>query len=188
MPKDQTFHESAYKFVFDQDWKVIKFDEHRFYLTLSGLSFSGMDFVGIHKETLYLIEVKNYNQYSGKKIVKEIDEFVNALKEKIKDTLQLFSIIHKYHQRRFLYRSLYPLVNKFPSLNKEWHFWTRLNTLSTNRSKVHFLLFIDSDFDNDLLKSKLLGQLENPKPKIKIIDLDGDEVEDIGIIRTKILS
>ena len=42
-----TFTESGLCFTFSKRWKVLKYDEHRFYRYLSGSGFKGVDFIGM---------------------------------------------------------------------------------------------------------------------------------------------
>lgn len=54
------FRESGLIFNFPFDWKVIKWDEHRFFGYVSGRGFKGVYFMALRDEELYLMEVKNY--------------------------------------------------------------------------------------------------------------------------------
>ena len=61
MPK--TFEEAKLRFVFDDSWSVIKYDDHRDYRErisrLDGTK--AVDFVAVYaNEMLYLIEVKDF--------------------------------------------------------------------------------------------------------------------------------
>ncbi len=113
-----------------------------------------MDFVGIRKDELYLIEIKNFFQYKNS-TTKSIHQLATELVEKIEDTIRLFSIIEKFHQRKWYFRMFLTLVLKFPFLNREWDLWHRIYLLSMDQSKIHFVLFIQSDFDLDELKREI---------------------------------
>ena len=75
--KNQVFEESDLVFHFNQDWVVRKYDEHRFYKTISGLGMKGVDFIGIFKaEQVVFIEIKNYRiRYEGKTLQPLYDVF-----------------------------------------------------------------------------------------------------------------
>jgi len=54
--------ESALLFDFEEtDWIVKKYDDHRYYKSLSGAGLKGVDFIGIfQQEKVVFIEVKNF--------------------------------------------------------------------------------------------------------------------------------
>ena len=143
-----SFEESGYKFEFGPQWKVIKYDDHRFYRILSGQNMSGVDFAAIYKsDTVYLIEIKNFKQYENDIIDKPITEFSEEIIEKGLDSLRLIEVIKKYLDRKFLYRAFYNLVNRFPWLNSEWYFWTELFRISIINQRANFILLINADYD-----------------------------------------
>lgn len=154
------FLESGFLFTFAEDWNVIKFDEHRFYKRLSGRSFKGIDFAGVYKdETLYLIEVKNYKQYAHTVYDVDVEMFCQEIVKKIKDSISLIQIIHLYYTRKWVYRAFFPIVRRYPFMQREWFFWTTLYDLCFNKEKVRFVLCIDSDFDNEDIAKKLEASL-----------------------------
>lgn len=158
--------ESNLEFVFDDRWQVLKYDDHPYYRILSGRSFSGIDFAGIFEnEQLYLIEVKNFFQFENKGKIENIEEFVLEIKEKILDSVDLIRIIQKFHQRKWTYRLFAKLVMRFPSLSRDWWFWTRMHELIQSQSMT-FVLLVDSIADNETLQGKLLSSLEGEVYKI----------------------
>lgn len=154
------FTESKYKFSFDDRWRILKYDDHPYYRIVSGRSFSGIDFAGIFDEDLlYLIEVKNFYQYDNDGEIAEVTNFILEMKEKILDTIDLINIIQKYHQRKWTYRLLINLVNRFPGLNTDWWFWTRMHKL-VQAGSMFFVLMIESKEDVTVLRSAILSSLE----------------------------
>ena len=52
--------EREVELMFDNEWKVVKFDEHRYYRRLSGYGLKAVDFLAIHVEMgVAFIEMKN---------------------------------------------------------------------------------------------------------------------------------
>lgn len=114
------FVERGLNVHFTDDWQVVKLDEHRYYKTLSGRGFKGVDFLAFHKqEGLYLIELKNYSDTNS-----DIPEnLIDVMVEKQEDTLLLLTIINKYYCRQWSYRLIHFLG--WRKLYKvEWLLWT----------------------------------------------------------------
>lgn len=177
------FVESAFMFRFNDDWNVIRYDEHRFYKSLSGQSLSGVDFAGIYKGSeCLLIEVKNFKQRNARVYEKSFEEFHSEILEKAKDSLHLIGVIKKYLQRKFLYRAFYNLVEKYPILNKEWFFWSELYRIAIEDKNAHFVLLIDSDFDMSRIQNDLSKDLKEKYNAVKVISLqNADHVSELNI-------
>ena len=101
------FWESGLVFNFPVDWKVIKWDEHRFYGYVSGRGFKGVDFMGLREEELYLIEVKNYQdrrpdngQHPFDLVLSDPDFYAEIFLQKFADSFALIEIIEKYYLRK----------------------------------------------------------------------------------------
>ena len=115
----QTFNERGVEATFDEDWTVIKLDEHRYYRRISGRGISGVDFIAVHQEFgLALIELKNYEKGSMS-IPENIDD---KMIDKKNDTIRLVHIIHKYYRRQAYFRILTWIGWEYlyPS---EWKIW-----------------------------------------------------------------
>jgi len=85
------FNESRLKFTFDKNWKVFKLDENidcKLIKKLDGTK--DVDFLGILKENIYFIEVKNFRNYMLENQDK-LKNFGNSLMievaQKVKDSL-----------------------------------------------------------------------------------------------------
>lgn len=151
----RVFSESSCAFTFDKRWKVLKYDDHRYYQIVSGRSFSGIDFAAIlNNEELFLIEVKNFYQYENKGQIEDVDEFVIEIREKVLDTIDLVNIIFKYHQRSWSYKTFIKLVNRFPCIHFNWWFWTRMQTLMSQKAFT-FVLLIESVVSEKILLNKI---------------------------------
>ena len=178
----KTFTESGFTFVFDNQWNVIKYDNHRFYKVLSGHYMSGVDFAGIRKEEAYLIEIKNYKQYKSKAPLKSTEEFIDEIKEKAKDSIRLITVINKYMNRKLLYRTFYSLVSKFNWLQPEWYFWTELHRITVEQKNGTFLLLIESDYDLIELNSKIKKALTEYYKTVIVLNIsDSDSIRGITI-------
>ena len=102
-----TFHESGLTFNFPEDWKVIKWDEHRFYGYVSGRGFKGVDFMALRNDGLHLIEVKNYRdrrpqdgQHPFDLVMADPDFYAAIFLQKFADSFALIEIIEKYYLRK----------------------------------------------------------------------------------------
>ena len=173
----KSYKESGYEFQFDGDWNVIKYDDHRFYKILSGHDMSGVDFAGMkNRKEVYLIEIKNYNQYRGAGITKPINEFVDEIVEKGRDSLQLITVIMKFMERKFWYRAFYSFVRRFTWLQPEWYFWTELYRMSIVEKKAIFVLLIDADYDMNEITKKVKNELKGYYGDIIIKSISGEEI------------
>ncbi|MEM9546595.1 MAG: hypothetical protein AAGA77_11520 [Bacteroidota bacterium] len=104
---------------FDNEWKVIKLDEHRYYKRVSGMGISGVDFMAVHPQFgLVLIELKNYEK-GRESISSKLDTKMIAKKE---DTLRLIDVVYKYYRRQFYFRLLTFIGWKY-LYPKEWEIW-----------------------------------------------------------------
>jgi hypothetical protein len=117
--RKKIFREREVEVIFDDEWTVIKLDEHRYYRRISGQGIKGVDFLAVHENFgLVLIEMKNY-KYGIESIPEDVDD---RMIEKRKGTLRLINIIHHYYQRQIYFRLLTSLGWRclFP---KEWSLW-----------------------------------------------------------------
>lgn len=90
--------ERGIRILFDEEWQVVKLDEHRFYSRLSGRGFKGVDFVALHKDYgVALIEFKNYAD-PPVAVPSDLDL---VMIEKQEDTIRLIKIINKYYWRKW---------------------------------------------------------------------------------------
>lgn len=182
------FIESSYKFEFADSWNVIKYDDHRYYKSISGQSMSGVDFAGLKDGTdCYLIEVKNYKQYTSQTAEKDMDEFIDEISDKVKDSIQLIEVIQKFLNRKFLYRFAYRLVRKYPVLNREWYFWTELYRTGIIEKQTVFVLFIDAHFSIGSIQQDLEDRVGTDIQNIKVISLKNKkEIAELGIDVSKL--
>jgi len=182
--RDQHFQESECQFTFSKEWEVIQYDAHDYYKTVSGKSFSGVDFAGIFRDTLYLIEVKNYYQYNQTGEIEELENFCVEMKEKFLDTIDLIRIIQKYHNRKWSYRLFYRLVKSYPNLYHTWWFWTRMYQIIEN-DKVEFVLLIDSLETRESIKLKtveLMVEEYNTDFDLQVLPITTSDIPDLEII------
>ena len=139
MPKGkQIFIEREVKAIFNEEWSVIKLDEHRYYKRLSGSGIRGVDFLAVHPVFgVALIEMKNYTD--GKESIPE--DLDQKMIRKKNDTIRLINIINKYYQRQVYFRILRYIGWEY-LYPKNWLIWLRAKEHLEN-DKVFFLGVID---------------------------------------------
>ncbi len=153
------FQESGLVFNFPIDWKVIKWDEHRFFGYVSGRGFKGVDFMALRNEELYLIEVKNYRnrrpqdeQHPFDLLFAESDFYGEIFLQKFADSFALIEIIKKYYLRKRFFnwwsQRNYPGLNilaRLPFFQKrDFIFWTQAAQIIHNYpEKVQLVLWLE---------------------------------------------
>lgn len=132
------FTEREVEVLFDNEWTVIKLDEHRYYRRLSGQGIRGVDFMSVHPIFgLVLIELKNYTDGAD-----SIPEGLHKVMEaKQHDTLRLIRIINAYYQRQLYFRLL-KMLNWDYLYPKEWKIWMQAKA-HLERGNYFFLGIID---------------------------------------------
>jgi len=99
----QIFTEREVEVIFDEEWEVVKLDEHRYYKNVSGRGLSAVDFIAVHPIFgLALIEMKNYEEGQSA-LPNDLDD---KLMTKRNDSMRLINIIYKYYQRQWYFRIL----------------------------------------------------------------------------------
>lgn len=166
-----TFSESSLSFSFNEDWIVKPFDKHPFYQAISGRGFKGVDFIGIYKkETLVLIEVKNYHKRTISPVPPNITDIlgeepplINTFIDKIDDTELLINTIFKYFQRKKrypLYQFLWTFFPKELFLSKKWAFWTKVHELfEVGGSNLHFVLWLELEKEYDSFSEEKVTEM-----------------------------
>ena len=168
------FTESGLTFSFSERWKVLKYDEHRFYRYLSGSGFKGVDFIGILDESiLALIEVKNYNDRypsdetdPSKDLISDPLSYAEQYAQKFADTFQLIRIIRKYYKRRWWFLQARKLLLRFIPrrilLRFDWGFWNIvIQLIDEKKEKILIVLWLE-------LNDELMTQtLKNTMDKIQ---------------------
>lgn len=88
------FQESGINFCFQPNWTVLKYDEHLAHKKVEKLikPTKAVDFLGIHNDRLYLVEVKNYRDHTDDESTKEVlkgkgDELMRRIAIKVRDTI-----------------------------------------------------------------------------------------------------
>lgn len=152
----KTFTESGLNFQFSDRWKVLKYDEHRFYRYLSGSGFKGVDFIGILDEKqVVLIEVKNYkDRYATDEtdptadLLNNPEMYAEKYAQKFQDTFQLIDIIRKYFKRKWWFRHLRSMLLRFIPrrllLRFDWGFWNlMIQLIDENNEKIILILWLE---------------------------------------------
>ena len=154
-----TFKESGLTFSFPINWKVIKWDEHRFFGYVSGRGFKGVDFMALSDEQLYLIEVKNYqdrrpndDEHPFDLVLADPDFYGEVFLQKFSDSFALIRIVEKYHSRKYFFKfwsqrnywglkklSSHSFFQKF-----DFIFWTRAaQILREHPAQVQLILWLE---------------------------------------------
>lgn len=143
------FSESGLRFIFPAEWKVIKYDEHRFYRYLSGYGLKGVDFIIIHGEELILMEVKNYSDRTPLDRYDPMETLLNDPKKhvthylrKFEDSIRLLDIIEQYYQRRWWYK-FYLRFFRSKELKREVDFWTKAFEILDKMESVKLVLWME---------------------------------------------
>lgn len=141
MKKRKTsFQESGWQFEFDDIWWVKKFDDHRYYRSLSGSGFKGLDFIAVKPGSqLLLIEVKNYRDQEPP----ESEQLGKVFIEKVEDSLKLLELVQKYYGRKWFFRLFAPWIKRYPTFFGEQGYWTEAFDLAQS-TKVCAVLWLDA--------------------------------------------
>lgn len=104
---------------------IIRFDKHKYYKHFSGTGFKGVDFLVVNDDYLYLIEIKNYQQYEQTKRPDE-EKLYRLFTQKCEDTLEIIEKFYSYLNDNWL-RNLLFLKWKWYFLgSKEWKEWVKI--------------------------------------------------------------
>ena len=167
-----TFLESDLKFDFNPTlWRVMKYDAHHYFRTLSGAGLKGVDFIGIHQaKKLVFFEVKHFRTPISKTntsivLFEDTDLFVQNIGAKMEDTVTAIKVIIKYLTRKAWYRYFLKFEKYIPSSifhKQDWYFWHQIHHLWTSNASKSFVLWLEidpqfsieanSDFRKDLQK------------------------------------
>ncbi len=140
IPDLMVFYESGWAFEFEEGWLVKKFDHHRYYQSLSGNGFKGMDFIAIKpNQQLLLLEVKNYRDQEPP----SSEALAETFCQKVEDSLHVIELIQKYYYRKWYYRMLHSIIQKRPVFFGEWGFWTEVMNL-VKQGNSHTILWIEA--------------------------------------------
>lgn len=85
-----SFSESRLEFHFAEGWQVIKYDDEPAYRKMTELmpGMKGIDFLALHDDVLYFIEVKNFrNASTGEDVRLNSDALVHQVAQKVRDSL-----------------------------------------------------------------------------------------------------
>ena len=151
--QNNIFQESDLQFQFsDTDWRVKKYDTHRFFKTLSGAGLKGVDFLGIFQDKqVVLWEVKNYHTNQANKsqnylIVENTVVFIENIIGKVTDTLTAIRVIQQYLNRQWWYRFYSAYSSYIPTFlirQKDWFFWHQIQKISKEKGAVTFVLWLE---------------------------------------------
>ena len=187
--------ESGLKFNFPKDWKIIKFDEHRFYQYVNGIGLKGVDFICIKPNgELLLIEVKNYaDRFPQDGINPALDvldnpiPYASQIAQKFDDSTQLIEVIHKYYLRKFWFRQFAPtlslVLSEFFKPNYDWMFWLQAyQALTAHLPKTKLIWWMElgeevSKIERSLVHLELTTFFTEEDTSVQILDIHSQQNE-----------
>jgi hypothetical protein len=162
-----TYRESDLTISFSTECKVCKFDEHRFFRWLSGSGIKGVDFLVLCEKELFLLEIKNFNQWKEKAIPEDLFEEIEGKKE---GTLKVIRVVHSFFLRKWSYRLwkrwVYPKSVARKAFS-EWYFWTR--ALEKVEAGCFSLYFLTSGLPQENKLEWESREEENPPNRIHFL-------------------
>ena len=192
--KSKIFDESDLKIEFGTNWTVKKYDDQTYFTLLSGRGLKGVDFIGIYgKDSLYLIEVKNYHKRSYSPVAPDWADLqgsppplVEIMYKKIEDSLRLIRIVATYHSRQWWFRFAKYFRNLFDlkGLEKDWQFWDKVAEIALQKDKVFPVLWLelspeflrDTELKKQDLKTRITTEvsklLKNSSHNLKIVSIN----------------
>jgi hypothetical protein len=174
LPK--TFEEQKLRFVFDDSWSVVKYDDHPDYQDrIRRLDETkALDFVAVYaNEVLYLIEVKDFRGYRIKNRPRVRDaELALEVGQKVRDTIA--GIVAAHHRGN----------------TTDWG--QAVKRLGANAAPVRVLLWLEQDLPpgprgrrmNELsvLIDALKQRLDWLTPRVLVVDLKGAGAAPDGLV------
>lgn len=134
----EIFIERDVEVVFDDEWLVIKLDEHKYYKRVSGYGLRGVDFMALHVDFgVVFVEMKNYTE--GKSSIPFHLE--GTMRSKRDDSVRLVRIVCAYFERQWYFRMLKVLGLSvlFP---EDWKIWIQAKK-HLDQGRYFFLGIVD---------------------------------------------
>lgn len=173
-----SFEESGLLFQFGPAWKVLRWDKSPYYKKVSGRGFKGVDFIGIHNDQLYLIEVKNYlpKTTNHTAIVARLASpkfLLEHITTKMDDTLRLLELVAFQLNKKWWIRAAERLfqMGMLPGWRSStYHLWLNGDQLAREGAeKVGIILWLElaggyngvPHFDAEGFRKSLLQLLRN---------------------------
>lgn len=157
--------ESGIQFQFGPAWAVKPYDRHSFYKGLSGKGLSGVDFLGLQGDKLYLFEVKNFRRRHPwqedpiDRVLADPQRLCQAVAKKMEDTEIGINAIGQYYNRRPLFRWSEPWLRRRVPPTYEWAFWARTYALLEVPDSLRAVLWLEADRPVRALRQTLEQQL-----------------------------
>lgn len=170
--------ESGLRFAFSANWQVKQYDTHAYYKALVSSGMKAVDFLGIYEDRLYLIEVKNYRyRFEGQPDIVQPSAatLAETIITKTQDSIRAIQVIQRYHQRKWLYRLICPLLLRLPARwlgNWDWVFWTKAYELLERKA---FMVVLWVEMDEDFSKAERVAY------RIAIAELLREAFEEVEI-------
>lgn len=168
----EAFTESNYQFRFSKDWKVKKYDTHPYYIHLSGVGLSAVDFVGINGQgEIFLLEVKNYKNRPVNQLERTKEkltgtppllalQFIEKVEETIKGIHAIYAHLKRSWWYRFWFTTFQSSILKKQRLRHDRIYWMYASSIIRNQSdKVNLLLFLELPTPYESYRASLTNHL-----------------------------
>ena len=157
--------ESGLTFEFPAGWGVRKYDGHTFYKGLSSVGLKAVDFIVLPPDgALWLIEVKNFlpRQTAGRTYypkIKATKRLAEQVHYKFRDSLRAIDIIHRYYQRKWLFRLLKGSLRFLGRFGSDWTFWAEAHARLQARQAPHLLIWLELDEERKTYRTRFFATL-----------------------------
>ena len=140
------FQESGINFCFQPNWTVFKYDEHLAHKKVEKYlkPTKAVDFLGIHNNKIYFVEVKNYRDHTDDESTQEVlrgkgEELMRQIAIKVRDTIATST-------------------GSARSSTHDEEFFTQINQLLLDNSKkLTVIACIELDVSNDKERKAQMG-------------------------------
>ena len=161
------FEESGLLFTFSDAWNVRPFDDHRYYRWFSGRGFRGVDFVGVYRDQLVLMEVKNYRRREGmpqadafQPVREAPGAFALKMAKKVEDTFEVMLAANGAHRRRWWFPFFMRLPERWKRRYPQRYFWYIASELAQDPANCVFVLWLDADSETEQVESVIVENLK----------------------------
>lgn len=192
--------ESDLQFQFNKEWRIKKYDATDYYLAISGSGMSAVDFVGLWRNTVVFIEVKNYRNRpqseltrSQSKLTGDMPPLVSTFAEKVRESIVGISVIRKFLLRKWIYKHMDKLLT-YPRLlpyllGFEQLFWMYLDRkIKANPAQVHLILWLEVPEELQPMtysfRHKLVAELSSQFNKVEVGNVEMKHLFDGSISTT----
>lgn len=126
---------------FPESWQILRLDQHRYYIRISGKGLKAVDFIAIDEQFgLVLIEIKDYSTAA---LPKEPD-LKQIAEQKRTDSIKVIQIIYQALYRQWFFRWIFLRFGWHRLCPEEWKIWAKAKEC-IDSGKHLFLMDISHD-------------------------------------------